>query len=629
MRPGRALASTAPAIAALAGAALARRVFAGLAASDVAPTLTRALPGPLARLAPALVGHAGLAGAAFGFALAAIGGGALALVPDRTPSAPGVRTGLAAAWLGSTLVSLTALATRQFGVKTGMAALGYAAGWPALLSLALVALGRGTSRLAVVAVFSLGALAGLLVRVLPLGWPGENSWSWWAMLPHVPRARLLAGLAQSAAACAALLAVPPLARARRTLAALALVTLASLLLVRGLADVEHYGPDKASAALASEINTSFLQVAARTAGRPLLRSYADSLAGFPMHARTHPPGWPLAFRTAVRLGGAGSAAASRVALRAVGAEPAAAARLAADVAERPLSPPEQRALGLLTGALLLSLLALPAATWLLARAAGAGEPALGIAGLAALLAAPHLFFPDVDVLYPSCAALAFAAWMASRRRAWLALPAGILVAGLVALSFGNLALLLVAPAEGALSARAPATGAQRLGVRLAGFLAPTLALAVLAQALGLEPLRLWSVAMEQHRLILAHRTFALWAWLDPLDLTLAIGFPLAAWMALATPWRERLAAARRASLAPADALPAAALVVLVLLDLTGRTKGEAARLWMTYVPLLLAGTAALAARLTARAWALLVALSVATLVVLQGFYVFVWLYELH
>ena len=133
--------------------------------------------------------------------------------------------------------------------------------------------------------------------------------------------------------------------------------------------------------------------------------------------------------------------------------------------------------------------------------------------------------------------------------------------------------------------------------------------------------------MRQHHAILAHRTRFLWLWLNPLETAVALGVPSVLWLAAHVDPRALAAGARRASLSGAEQLLAAALFVLIALDLSGQTKGESGRLWMGCFPLLLAGGApALAAR--PRDWPDLAWLLAATLVVLKGFYVYVWLYPL-
>jgi hypothetical protein len=68
--------------------------------------------------------------------------------------------------------------------------------------------------------------------------------------------------------------------------------------------------------------------------------------------------------------------------------------------------------------------------------------------------------------------------------------------------------------------------------------------------------------------------------------------------------------------------------VLLALDLGGQNKGESGRLWMGFFPLVLAGAAPALAE-QRRDPAVLAVLLAATLVVLKGFYVFVWIYLGH
>jgi hypothetical protein len=472
-------------------------------------------------------------------------------------------------------------------------------------------------------------LAGLVLRALPLGWPGEHSLSWWAMLPAAPVPVLVGSLAGAAVATALACAVLARARTMHAAPALALLTLASLILLRSLPGFEHYGPAKHPAALASEINTSYFQASEEVAdARSFVRGHVARMPHLAMHARTHPPLWALAFHAAVRAGD--SATGGRIAratARLLGADPREAAELASSVAERPLSVAETNGLWLLVALLALAVAALPVAVWFVARARMAPGPALRAAALAALLPAPLLYFPDVDVLHPVLYCVAAGAWLRRGHGIAWALLAGAIAACLAAFSFGNLALYGWFALAALFEWRSPRPTPRRELLAAGLALLPLVLLVAGAAADGAQPFAMFAEAMRQHREILAHRTTALWIALHPLECAVGLGFALVLAFARGLDWSGLVTRARVLALTGAEPILAATLATLLLLDLSGATKGEAARLWMGWFPLLVAGGAGVLAS-RERGWGRWALGLAATLVVLKGFYVFVWLYKL-
>ncbi len=605
------------------------RVLATLVAGNANATLARALPGGLGGLlskfaeAPLLVAVF----VAFAPPLLWVASRLAGALIGSDPRA--LDTGLAFAWTVSVLASASAIVWAPGEIKQGLAALGYALAWPAVLSVAAVLWSSALPRVLAHGLLLFCTLAGLVARVLPIGWPGEHSLSWWAMLTGVPPGALLFSL--SLVAVAALLVCVVIARAGRvpSLLALLLLSLASLLLLRALPMLEHYGPAKHPAALASEINTSYFQAAGRvTAPGAFVRAHAATMPSLAMHARTHPPLWPLAFHAATRLGAADAPArAASLVARALGADTREAAELAASVAEQPLSLAQVNGLWLLVGGFALAVALLPFAVWFLASAFASPRSAVRAAALAVLLPAPLLYFPDVDVLHPVLYALAAGAWLRRERGTIWPLTAGGITALLVALSFGNLALLACFMGVAWLGAHGPGRSPGHDRRHTVLLLLPLVALAVVALLMGAHPYAMLTTALAQHRAILAHRTRLLWMALHPLECAVGVGFPLVFAFARGFDWRGLFERARARSLEGGELLWSATLATLLLLDLSGASKGESARLWMGWFPLALAGgVAALDTR--ERGWAWLVLGLAVTLVVLKGFYVFVWLYRL-
>src|SRR5207248_11545420 len=114
--------------------------------------------------------------------------------------------------------------------------------------------------------------------------------------PQVRAGRLLPGLLLAAMAAAGAGFATSRNASRSPAARLALLTLVAALLLRALPAFEHYGAEKHAAALASEINTSYFQVA-RGIHDPdaYVRGYAARMAAYPIHPRRPPPECPPPF----------------------------------------------------------------------------------------------------------------------------------------------------------------------------------------------------------------------------------------------------------------------------------------------------------------------------------------------
>jgi hypothetical protein len=223
--------------------------------------------------------------------------------------------------------------------------------------------------------------------------------------------------------------------------------------------------------------------------------------------------------------------------------------------------------------------------YLLARASMPAPIAWVAASLWPLAPAANLFQPDADTTYPllSTMAWAFAAWAARmQRRTDRMSPMGLVLAaasGLV-MAFGmaftlaflpvGLIVALIIGTDGALglprrAALILATGAGFLALVLAGWLLT-----------GANPFVVWSWNLHHHAQFYDEypRTYWLWLWANGIELAIAIGLPTVVWFLVGL-----LGASRT--------LPRAAwatLLVLVLVDLTGRNMGEVARLWMLFTP---------------------------------------------
>ena len=95
---------------------------------------------------------------------------------------------------------------------------------------------------------------------------------------------------------------------------------------------------------------------------------------------------------------------------------------------------------------------------------------------------------------------------------------------------------------------------------------------------GAEPIEIarWNLRHHARFYDEFHRTYRLWLFLNPVELLIAVGLPSAVWCAVG------LCAPRTVPLSVWSTL-----LVLVLVNLTGRNMGEVERLWMLFMPPLL------------------------------------------
>jgi hypothetical protein len=254
----------------------------------------------------------------------------------------------------------------------------------------------------------------------------------------------------------------------------------------------------------------------------------------------------------------------------------------------PLSPAERAALYATALLTLLACAGTVVPLYVLARAGLPAPIAWAAAALWPLAPAANLFQPVADTAYPviSTSALALAAWaarfgkgadrpaytgliLAAASGAMLGLgmaftlaflPVGVIVAILV--SFNS---SIAWRRRGALIL---ATGAGFLVVLLGGW-----------AATGADPFVIGSWNLRHHADFYVDypRTYRLWLLVNPIELIVALGLPSAVLLVVG-------AITQRSSIP----LPFwGTLVMLFLLNLTGRNMGEVARLWMLFMPPLL------------------------------------------
>jgi methylthioxylose transferase len=273
---------------------------------------------------------------------------------------------------------------------------------------------------------------------------------------------------------------------------------------------------------------------------------------------------------------------------------------------RPLLPAERAAL---YATALLTLLACAGTVlplYLLVRSVLPAPAAWVAAALWPLAPAANLFQPVADTAYPflSTSALALTAWAlrlhgGSGRPRLGALLLAVAAGAVLALGmFFTMAFLPVGFMVGLTIVLAFAISWRTRGVVIlatgVGFLAVVLCGCA---ATGANPLVIGMWNLHHHARFYAEypRTYHLWLLANPIELAVAMGLPSAVWCLLG------LFGPRKVPLSFW-----AALLVVALVDLTGRNMGEVARLWMFFMPPLLVAAGSAHERLErgGGAWAL-------------------------
>lgn len=319
-----------------------------------------------------------------------------------------------------------------------------------------------------------------------------------------------------------------------------------------------------------------------------------------LHEGTHPPGLPLFYLTLIRLCENYPGLQSFL----LDMQPAS-FQEAADViagmtshSEHPLLPRDRAVLWLAT-LITLSMSALTVVPlFLLAREFTSRAVSWQVAAFWPLIPATLIFQPKSDALYPVIAILFLYLWVTACRRNNLiyAFLAGLLIwvglfltlaflpVGACAVCYSILQLWLRlkssenSPASWKALALTACSG-------LAGFCLPILILAV---AFDLNLLRVWFLNFQNHAGFYSEYTRTYWKWLllNPLEISLALGLPVA-WMVFRSLCCRGRFTAEQVICTTPSSLKAFLLscgIVLILLWLSGKNMGEAARLWLIFLP---------------------------------------------
>jgi hypothetical protein len=449
-----------------------------------------------------------------------------------------------------------------------------------------------------------GLAAWVLVFRLDLGWGRE-----WAIRVHiwdpvvslVPAAAVVLGCGTLAAYLWRLMRREPGERARRLLAWATVLTLTvgAFGLQISLWQITPGSVPRLVAVQLSRVSAGYLAEAYRVDDLSrYLRDYAREMPSKPEHVATHPPGAVLWFYLIRRAGelmpGLNRAAmttacsASGLTLprlaRAVGAYPTATWQGADALATALIASGALAAGGCLMVPVLFATL----------RGQIGDERALAAAAAMALVPSMLLHFPALDELIALLGALMMAALVAATRRPALALLAGLIAAAALFVSLGALALVALGGFFLLLSAGRRIDTQHRTSLWTPALFVLGLLLGLAAwQSVGVDVVQVFAQGLSAHSSITGRafsRTYGVWVWLNFIEFGVFLGLPLAAMIVASVP---RMLRDLRGG--PVAALPshlgAAAVLTILLLDLSGVVKGETGRLWLFFAPYLCAAAA--------------------------------------
>lgn len=309
-----------------------------------------------------------------------------------------------------------------------------------------------------------------------------------------------------------------------------------------------------------------------------LRTYPSLMPTFSSdHPRTHPPGFPLLHWAVGRT--LGRWPPLRTWIRWHACPTLRVNGLAASQVTSVL------VVGLATP-LLSALALLP--IYVLARRRGGVRAGLRTAALFALVPALTLFAPQMDQLFPLLTGLilwTFVAGWEKQRPGWLFVSGVLLsLATFFSLGLAVLALWLVLyVAARWLAGSSGWTRRQLSAAGLAFGLGAASLWLICWLAFGLDPLAVARTGMAQHfEIVTGRRDYRLWVGYNLYDFAAFLGLPLAFLFLARVLTSFRHLAGRRWN--KVNAMAVATALTILLLDLSGPSRGEVARLWLFLVP---------------------------------------------
>jgi hypothetical protein len=349
--------------------------------------------------------------------------------------------------------------------------------------------------------------------------------------------------------------------------------------------------------IASRSSTSYFVEARQLADddrglRAWLHAYSERMPTMLGHARTHPPGAVLFYRVFIGIARTNSplTRAAGKALVAIAGEDAESLTTEFGHIQGHLPYPWEHTWPDVVAAWLIALaLALCAALVavpiyrIMGDARAGGSPLAGLCGALLWVTVPSAlcFTPQLDqflCLVAAGSVCLFALGLRSNRWGWSAASGACVAVGIFT-SFGLAVIAAMLVLWGALARRRKA--APPLLFFAAGVVVPLVAVALIA---GMDWAAIARTAAELHRVEITQafpRRYGPWLGWNVLEVLLFGGLAVAGWMAVHLARRARGRTGPRTDL---DWLFLAWVLALVVLDLSGGTRGETARIWLFLMP---------------------------------------------
>ena len=219
------------------------------------------------------------------------------------------------------------------------------------------------------------------------------------------------------------------------------------------------------------------------------------------------------------------------------------------------------------------LVGLPVA-WLVSMRFGRGA-AVTAAAASYLVPASIMFAPRSDTVYAPFAALILAlSYYAAKRSSWAAAgaAAALVAAGMMFSLCFSVVAVMAAILVGLEFFRQRRIATRPIIAAIAAFAAVLL----LTVACGYSPLRTWRANLACNEQIIGDRTAWLWAMINPLEMAVAMGLPAAVFL------HGRIISDIRGR--KFDSLLVGWLAALLILNFSGASLGEIARLWIFAMP---------------------------------------------
>jgi hypothetical protein len=443
--------------------------------------------------------------------------------------------------------------------------------------------------------------AGVASRQIPLWIPGQCAWAFRDELNGLAAALLLAILIFLSFVYAGWMRRRETMSAWREASHVALVCALALVISLATRIGENFGLARLAILTINPASGGYLVAAYDTRHQSdWLERYPDVMKKY-HHVATHPPGGVALMRwwlAQSRENRAWLDAAEEATVLSPGARLNAVAEFCAGAWQHPYNAADVAAAFWGGFTFLLFAALMPACVYLQTRVLYGVEAAINAATLSAMVPSFVLFAPSCDLTYAFCSALTLAlvAWGTARNQPALLFAAGVVAGCGIAFSFAVNGVVLIAIGFVLLQSRG--TTWQILLLRVGLLLGGIAVVALLLHVAGLDWLATWRgmSAGATKANVESGRDYKVWLFFNLADFFTFLGLPATALVFIAI----------RRALTDGKDLAALLLpsgVAILLTDVLGYTPAETARIWMLFMPPLLALAGAAATRAAdARGW---------------------------